>query len=50
MGKLSLKSGSPAKISSMCAVFAESEVVSLVAEGTQIFVALGAAVLACEKF
>ncbi|MDY6958393.1 MAG: acyl-CoA dehydratase activase [Halobacteriota archaeon] len=34
MGKISLKSRNPAKISSMCTVFAESEVVSLVAEGT----------------
>ena len=34
VGKISLKSKNPAKISSMCTVFAESEVVSLVAEGT----------------
>ncbi len=33
VGKLSLKGKNPADISSMCAVFAESEVVSLVAEG-----------------
>lgn len=33
VGKLSLKGKKPADISSMCAVFAESEVVSLVAEG-----------------
>ena len=33
IGKLSLKGRSPATISSMCAVFAESEVVSLVADG-----------------
>ena len=33
LGKLSLKSKNPAKISSMCTVFAESEVVSLIAEG-----------------
>jgi predicted CoA-substrate-specific enzyme activase len=33
VGKLSLNCKSPATISSMCAVFAESEVVSLVADG-----------------
>jgi predicted CoA-substrate-specific enzyme activase len=33
LGKLSLESGSPAAISSVCTVFAESEVVSRVAEG-----------------
>lgn len=33
LGKLSLKAKSKAKITSMCAVFAESEVISLIAEG-----------------
>ncbi len=33
LGALSLSAGKPAKISSMCTVFAESEVVSLIAQG-----------------
>ena len=32
-GSLSLKAGSPSKISSLCAVFAESEVISLISRG-----------------
>lgn len=36
VGKLSLKGKKPSDISSMCAVFAESEVVSLVAEGVSV--------------
>ena len=34
LGPLALKAGSPASISSLCSVFAESEVVSLIAEDT----------------
>jgi len=33
MGILSLRSGEPVSISSMCTVFAESEVISLIADG-----------------
>ncbi|MBT9129963.1 MAG: (R)-phenyllactate dehydratase activator [candidate division WS2 bacterium] len=33
IGRLSLKSGSPMNISSICTVFAESEVISLIAQG-----------------
>jgi (R)-2-hydroxyacyl-CoA dehydratese activating ATPase len=32
-GEISLKSGNPAKISSLCTVFAESEVISLISKG-----------------
>ena len=34
-GKISLQSQRPAKISSLCTVFAESEVISLIARGEQ---------------
>lgn len=34
-GELSLQSGNPAKISSLCTVFAESEVISLISKGAQ---------------
>ena len=34
-GELSLQSGNPAKISSICTVFAESEVISLISTGEQ---------------
>jgi predicted CoA-substrate-specific enzyme activase len=37
LAQLSQKSRSPVKISSMCTVFAESEVISLVAKGTPVF-------------